>query len=370
MVKFFKTIVLIVAVAMLGLIFFDYGKDIYNDYQNELTGTYHTEGKDVQIEIPQGASAKKIASILKEAGLIKYERAFTKRLQDSKYRGKLKAGVYTLNTGMNTLEMMAALSPVVDVKEPIGTLVVPEGFTVEQIAKRCEKQGICTEQEFLNAANSITSEMFPYLADIPAGAQVNYKLQGFLFPATYDIYEDTTAQSLVKWMLETFDNYYTQDLKMRADELNLSTYEVITLASVVEREARLEEERSIISGVMFNRLKQGMMLQVCPSVLYPLTNGLYDKGKVYYEDLELDSPYNTYKYEGLPVGPICNPGIQCINAVLYPQEHNYLFYHVADEETGAHVFSETYEEHIDTQIIGGPNGISEEEAEKATEEAN
>lgn len=362
MVKLFKFIILVTAIAVLGLIFFDYGKGIYDDYQREYTGNYHTEGKDVQIEIPKGASAKKIASILKDAGLIKYERAFTKRLQDSEYRGKLKAGTYVLNTGMNTLEMMAALSPVEDVKQPIDTLVVPEGFTIEQIAKRCEKQGICSEQEFLNAVNSVTSEMFPYLADVPVGAEVKYKMQGFLFPATYDIYEDTTAQSLVKWMYETFNNYYTQDLKMRADELNLSTYEVITLASIVEREARLEEERSIIAGVMFNRLNQNMKLQVCPSVLYPLTDGLYDKGKVYYEDLEIDSPYNTYKYEGLPVGPICNPGIKCINAVLYPGEHNYLYYHVANEETGEHAFSETYEEHIDTQIIGGPNGISEEDA--------
>lgn len=365
MVKFFKFIVLVVAIAMLGIIFFDYGKGIYDDYKNELSGNYHTEGKDVQIEIPQGASAKKIASILKEAGLIKYEKAFTKRLQESEYRGKLKAGTYTLNTGMNTLEMMAALSPVADVKEPIGTLIVPEGFTIQQIAKRCEKQNICSEQEFLNAVNSVTKEKFPYLEEVPVGAEVDYKLQGFLFPATYDIYDDTTAQSLVEWMMETFDNYYTDDLKIRADELNLSTYEVITLASIVEREARVEEERAVIAGVMFNRLNQGMKLQVCPSVLYPLTKGLYDKGKVYYEDLELDSPYNTYKYEGLPVGPICNPGIACINAVLYPREHNYLYYHVADEETGEHVFSETYEEHIDTQIIGGPNGISEEEAEEA-----
>jgi UPF0755 protein len=165
-------------------------------------------------------------------------------------------------------------------------------------------------------------------------------------------------------MLQTFDNYYTEDLQERAAELGYTSFEVVTRASIVEREAKLEDERSIIAGVINNRLAAGMMLQMCPTVLYPLTDGMYDVGRVLYEDLELDSPYNTYMYEGLPAGPICNPGIACINAVLYPTESNYLYYHVADTETGAHIFTETYQEHIDTQIIGGPNGISQEDADK------
>ena len=363
MVRVFKGLVLLVATFTLCLIIYDYCKDIYADYRNELEGNYSYEGEDVVVEIPEGASVKQIASILKDKGLIKYERAFVKRLQDSKYRGRLKHGTYTLNTGMNTLEMMKVMSPVVEVAEVIDQLVVPEGFTIEQIAARCDKQGICTKQEFLNAVQSVTTSDFPYLADVPAGANVKYRLQGYLFPAVYDIYEDTTAESLVEWMLETFDNYYSESIKNRAEVLGYNSFEVLTRASIVEREAHVEDERATIAGVIDNRLKEGMLLQMCPTVLYPLTDGLYDKGKVYYEDLELDSPYNTYKYEGLPVGPICNPGMACIEAVLYPEEHTYLYYHVDDEEKGTHVFSETYQEHIDTQIIGGPNGISEDDIE-------
>ena len=116
-----------------------------------------------------------------------------------------------------------------------------------------------------------------------------------------------------------------------------------------EREAKLDEERPIIAGVINNRLEQGMMLQMCPTVLYPITAGLYDKLEVTYEDLEVESPYNTYKNTGLPVGPICNPGAVSMNAVLYPEEHNYLYYHVDDEEIGNHIFTETYEEHVGTQ---------------------
>lgn len=367
MIKFIKTLILTAASLALCMILYDYCRDFYDDYMDDYKGTYSYEGEDVQVVIPEGASADEIADILKDAGLIKYKSAFKRRLQESdEYRGKLHSGTYTLNTGMNTLEMMEVLSPAIEVDEPIDYLVVPEGFTIEQIAERCEEQGICTEQEFLNAINSVTTADFPYLEDVPNGANVEYKLQGYIFPATYDIYPDTTAESLVDWMLETFDNYYTEDIRSRAEELGYSSFELLTRASIVEREAKVDDERPVIAGVINNRLYNDMPLQMCPTVLYPLTEGRYNQSQVYYTDLELDSPYNTYLYSGLPVGPICNPGIACINAVLYPAEHNYLYYHVADEESGTHIFTETYEEHVDTQIIGGPNGV-QEDSEDGTE---
>lgn len=368
-IRFIKGIILIVAVVVLCLVVKDYIKEFYDAYQYELTNTETTQGVDVVVVIPEGASVEEIASILKDNGLIEYERAFTKRLQESEYRGKLKSGTYTLNTGMNTLDMMAAMSPDYDEILPIDQLVVPEGFTIEMIAARCEEQGICTSDEFIRAVSSVTSADFPYLEDLPAGTPVKYKLQGYIFPATYDIYEDTTAESLVEWMLETFDNYYTEDMQERAAELGYSSFDVVTMASIVEREAKVDSERATIAGVINNRLEADMPLQMCPTVLYPLTDGMYNQSQVYYEDLELDSPYNTYVNSGLPSGPICNPGLACINAVLYPEEHSYYYYHVDDEEAGTHIFTETYEEHIDTQIIGGPNGVPVE-GEDGTEESD
>ncbi|MBE5953725.1 MAG: endolytic transglycosylase MltG [Lachnospiraceae bacterium] len=364
-IRFIKVIILVVAVVALSLIVKDYIKGYYDDYKFELEGMDSFEGEDVVVTIPEGASAKEIAKILKDKGLIQYPNAFVKRLQDSQYRGKLKSGTYTLNTGMNTLEMMAAMCPEFEEIVPIDYLVIPEGFTIEMIAARCEEQDICSADEFLREVNSVTSADFPYLDDLPAGIPVKYKLQGYIFPATYDIYEDTTAASLVDWMLDTFDNYYTEDMQARAAELGYSSFDVVTRASIVEREAKVASERAVIAGVINNRLRADMPLQMCPTVLYPLTDGMYDQSQVYYEDLELESRYNTYLYEGLPVGPICNPGLDCINAVLYPEEHGYYYYHVDDEEAGTHIFTETYEEHIDTQIIGGPNGVPEEEAEEA-----
>lgn len=359
MIRIIKGIILAVATVFLCMIIYEQFTTYYDAYMEEYQGTYSYVGEDVTVVIPEKASVKKIASILKEAGLIEYERAFVNRLKDSEYRGRLKHGTFVLNTGMNTLEMMEVLSPVDEVNKPIDTLVIPEGFTIEQIADRCEKQDICTASEFINAVNSITTADFPYLADVPAGADVKYKLQGYLFPATYDIYADTTAKSLVEWMLDTFEYHYSGEIEKQAMIMNLNSYEVITRASIIEREARVHEERAIIAGVINNRLSTGMPLQMCPTVLYPLTDGLYNKGQVYYEDLELESPYNTYKYTGLPVGPICNPGKDCINAVLYPETHNFLYYHVDNEEEGTHIFTENYEDHIDTQIIGGPNGVQE-----------
>lgn len=355
--RFVKTIILIVAVISLGSIVKDYVKGFYDEYKYEVEGTETREGVDVVVTIPEGASAEEIANILKDKGLIKYPKAFIKRLQDSEYRGRLSSGTYTLNTGMNTLDMMAAMCPTYQEILPIDQLVVPEGFTIEMIAERCEEQGICSADEFLREVSSVTTADFPYMQDIPAGIPVKYKLQGYIFPATYDIYEDTTAKSLVEWMLETFDNYYTEDMQARAEELGYSSFDVVTRASIVEREAKVATERAIIAGVINNRLRSGMNLEMCPTVLYPLTNGMYDQSQVLYEDLSIDSEYNTYLNSGLPVGPICNPGLDCINAVLYPEEHSYYFYHVDDEEAGTHIFTETYEEHIDTQIIGGPNGV-------------
>lgn len=330
--------------ALVGIIY-DYVKVYYDEYMEEYKGVKSTVGVDVVVEIPQGASIKEVAAILHKKGLIKYERAFVKRKQ-KEYAEDISPGTFTLNTGMTTLQMMEAMTLPEDVKEVVDRLTVPEGFSIDQIAERCEKQGICSARDFKNAVKSVTKSEFPYLADVPAGANVRYKLEGYLFPATYEIYKDTTAETLVKYMLETFDDYYDEEIQLRADYLGMTSYEVITKASMIEREAKLSNERRIISGVIENRLKEGMLLQVDPTVLYPMTEGMYDVKELLYEDLEYESPYNTYLHEGLPVGPICNPGISCIQAAIYPDEHQYLYYKLIDEDAGTHEFYEYYDDFI------------------------
>ena len=156
MVKVIKGVILVVAIIALARLSYNHIRTYYDAYMDEYKGTESTQGQDVSVTIPEGASVKEIAQILKANGLIKYPHAFTKRLQDSEYRGKLHGGTYTLNTGMTTLQMMAVMSPTMEADKPIDYLVVPEGFTVEMIAARCEEQGICTETEFLNACKSVT----------------------------------------------------------------------------------------------------------------------------------------------------------------------------------------------------------------------
>lgn len=343
-----KPLIIISVILVVVLVSMIYGYSQYKIYQDEYQGTESTEGEDVIVVIPEGAATKQIAKILKEKGLIQFPSAFVKRVKESEYRGSLQPGEFTLNTGMSTQEMIEILGHVEKTKEIKATLTIPEGFSIEQIAKRVESEGLFTEEEFLDAVQENTYS-YDFLDSIPEGVNVTYRLQGFLFPATYDIYDDTTAHDLVDMMLKKFSEVYDADMRNQAAALNYTAFEMVTRASIVEREAKLDEERSIIAGVINNRLEEGMMLQMCPTVLYPITNGLYDKSEVTYDDLEVDSLYNTYKYTGLPVGPICNPGQVSMEAVLNPAQHNYLYYHVDNEETGSHIFTETYQEHVETQ---------------------
>lgn len=343
-----KPLIVTAVILVIVLVTMIYGYSQYKIYQDEYQGTESTEGEDVVVVIPEGAATKQIAKILQEKGLIQFPSAFVKRVKESEYRGSLQPGEFTLNTGMSTKEMIEILGHVEKPKEIKATLTIPEGFSIEQIAKRVEAEGLFTEQEFLDAVQENTYS-YDFLESIPENVSVAYRLQGFLFPATYDIYDDTTAHDLVDMMLQKFSDVYDADMRNQAEAMNYTAFEVVNRAAIVEREAKLDDERPIIAGVINNRLTEGMMLQMCPTVLYPITNGLYDKSEVTYDDLEVDSVYNTYKYTGLPAGPICNPGAVSLQAVLNPAEHNYLYYHVDNEETGSHIFTETYEEHVGTQ---------------------
>ncbi len=343
-----KVLIVIAVVCILAYIGYTNVKAMYDEYMEEYAGTESTSGTDVTVEIPEGSSVKAIAAILKEAGLITYEYAFVQRVKESEYRGKLQAGTFTLNTGMSTLEMIETLSYIAPTKTVVDTITIPEGYSIEQIAARVEEKGICTATEFLTEVENYASEAF-FSTDGVSTTGAKYALQGYLFPATYNIYEDTTAASLIEAMLTKFDDVWTGAYSTRAAELGYTEYEVLIMASIVEREAAVEDERAVIAGVIYNRLEIGMLLQMCPTVLYPLTDGAYDVTELTYADLELDSNYNTYLYSGLPCGPICNPGQASIEAVLYPDDNNYLYYHTSDAGDGSHIFSETYEEHLNTQ---------------------
>lgn len=298
------------------------------------------DNSEVIIEIPKGMPTKEIGVLLKDNGCIKSEYTFYLRVRDSEYATKLNYGTFTLRKNMSLTEIIEILANNYYLEETVK-ITFPEGYSIEQMAVLLEEKQIVRQEEFLSAL----SEEYDYefIKYIPDG-EYKYKLQGFLFPSTYEFKKSVTAKEIVDKMLETFEKKYSE---LSSDYSNV--FEIVTRASVIEKEAKLDNERFIISGVISNRIEKDMLLQIDACVLYPLTDGLYNKSRLLYADLEVDSLYNTYKYKGLPVGAICNPGIVSIEAALNPEVHEWFYYHTDEvKKDGSHIFTKTYEEHVKT----------------------
>ncbi len=222
---------------------------------------------------------------------------------------------------------------------------IPEGFTLEQIAARLEDEGMVGKEAFISACQDYMQNIdpsFSFLNDIPSS--VNFLLEGYLFPDTFEVRRGITARELIDVMLHRFNEVFNEDNRRRASEMGFTLHEIVTLASIVEKEARVAEERPIISAVFHNRLQSpGMsLLQSCATVQYALGEV---KPVLLYEDLEIDSPYNTYLYPYLPPGPIASPGEDALEAALYPAEVDYLYFVYKEDGSGTHYFSTTLQEH-------------------------
>ena len=259
----------------------------------------------------------------------------------------LRFGTFEIPKGAGLEHIINTLASGGALKEET-MFTVPEGYTIEMIAQKLENEGICSESEFLEAVEQDYDYWF--IDEIPKGADVKYKLQGFLFPETYAIGEDMTAKDIVNVMLSQFDKQFTEEMLGKVKEQRKTVYDIVIEASIIERETVLDNERAMVAGVIKNRLNINMKLQMCPTALYPITNGIYDKTTVTTEDTKVDSPYNTYENYGLPVGPIANPGLESLKAALEPAEHDYLYYHVDSKKNdGSHIFTKNYQDHLNTQ---------------------
>ncbi|MGN0242762.1 MAG: endolytic transglycosylase MltG [Lachnospiraceae bacterium] len=313
----------------------------------ELFDTTSTIGEEITITIPEGATASEIADILKDAGLIQFERAFLMKLNGSEHSGALQFGRFVLNKGMTLDDIIGSLVKDGGNRKSVQ-VTFPEGFSVEQMGMRLEKQGVCKAEAFYKAANQ-TNYDYAFLKTIPANREVNYILQGYLYPDTYSFYVKEKARDVVKKMLSNFETRLPDNYQTLLEKQHITMYQAVTLASMVEKETRVASEKPTIAGVFYNRMKANMPLQIDATVVYAVTNGTYqldnEEGVVTYADLEIESRYNTYKYTGIPVGPICNPDVSSLVAVLKPEQHKYLYYHTDGTDSGSHVFSETYAEH-------------------------
>lgn len=217
------------------------------------------------------------------------------------------------------------------------TIVVPEGLTAEETFELFWTRGISRPQAFRNALTN------PQLvASIVRGAP---DLEGFLFPDTYEVTRSTSARQIVEAMLANFRRQFTLELRERARQKGLTLRDAVTLASIVQKETSLPREAPIIAGVYWNRLRRGMRLQADPTVAYALKRDGKWTGTLYRSDYGYESPYNTYLHEGLPPGPICDPGLAALKAAISPAKTDFLYF-VADR-AGGHMFSRTFEEHRD-----------------------
>ncbi|MFO1443027.1 endolytic transglycosylase MltG [Bacillus sp. Bva_UNVM-123] len=301
--------------------------------------------KEKQIDIPIGSSASSIGKILEENGIIKDARVF-------KYYVKLRnetgfmAGNYTLKPSMTIPEIISNLKTGKIQEELVFKMTIPEGKQLEQIASIiAEKTNKNADDVFkkLNEKAFIESLMAKYpdiLTDEIFNKNIKYPLEGYLFPATYPFYkEDPTIEEIVSAMLDKTVSV-VRGYHAEIEEREMTVHQLLTMASLIEEEATQKVDRDQISSVFYNRMKIGMPLQTDPTVLY--AQGEH-KSRVVYKDLEIDSPYNTYKHPGLTPGPIANAGVTSIEAALFPEETDYLYFLATP--TGEVLFSKTLEEH-------------------------
>ena len=316
---------------------------------------FHQEQRDVVdengnvtgTETVSVADIGSVARALKDAGIIEYKSLFRFYSMISNADVKIDPGTYELSTIYDYRAIVKKMQFGSD--SQVRTMVTfPEGFTMEDIFKRLEENKICKYDDLMECAANYQFG-YAFLEGIEYGDA--RRLEGFLFPDTYEFYQGMTADAAIDKFLQTFHYKLTAEMWELAEAKGLTMREIVTIASMVEKEAANDDERATIAGVIYNRLNANMYLGIDATVQYALPER---KAVLTYDDLGIDSPYNTYKNLGLPAGPIASPGMPSINAAFKPASHNY-YYYALDEASGTHRFFTNSSEHdafVKTQSYG------------------
>ncbi len=299
----------------------------------------HNSEEEIQVSIPQGAGSSYIAVILYEAGVIDSEIGFKIYAKIKGAGSSMQAGVYNFSPSMSIGLIIDNLT-----SGNTGTaelFTIPEGYTISQIAELVEAEGLTTEEEFLDAAENgeYDYEFLKYVPDTGAN-----RLEGFLFPETYSFPIGITAEEIINTMLGQFEKTITEEDYEAIEKSGYNLYEIITIASIVEKETPLEEEAPLVSSVFFNRLDIGMSLGSCATVNYA-TGKVGEGVEPTAADLVIDSPYNTRANVGIPPGPICSPSSMAIKATIYPEKTDYLYFVVETAGSKNSVFTTNLEDH-------------------------
>lgn len=299
----------------------------------------------VPYTLKQGTSTATVADELAQNGLIKNALAFKVYLKMKSEGSEFKAGDYEFTHGLTYDQIITKLDNAEVVVPKTMKFTIPEGYTVTQIADKLSEAGYVDRDAFMRLVDDPSSLKLAQELKVPTGDGILHPLEGYLFPATYDLpIESTESDIIANMLLATRTKLRSIDnLDAQLKERNLTVHQLLTEASLVEREVVVPEERAQVAGVIDNRLKQKMKLQIDATVQYALGK---QKDRLLYSDLKIDSPYNTYLHEGLPPGPIANPGLDAIKAALAPEASEYLYYVTKKDGTGGHLFAQTYQEHL------------------------
>jgi UPF0755 protein len=282
------------------------------------------------INIPEGASFRQVATLLEKEQIIASRWGFLFLGKLTSADRRILPGEYALHAGMRPPDILARIQNGQVMLHPV---TIPEGFTVAEIAELLDGRGFIDAKEFLALAHDRDFILSALQLDLPS-------LEGYLYPNTYYISRRVKAKDFLTMLVDSFWKVFTPEMRARAAEINLTVHQVLTLASVIEKETGTQEERELISSVFHNRLRRRIPLQSDPTVIYGL---LTFDGNLKKRDLDKVTPYNTYRVTGLPPGPIANPGLQSIRAALYPAPSTYLYF--VSKNNGTHQFSSTLAEH-------------------------
>ena len=323
MLKLIKRFLLLAAISILFL---------SSWFAFEFWGTPKKPADKILYEIKKGEGAKSLAEHLKEEGIIQKKTAFLLGHALFYSQKIIKAGEYVFEC---PLSIQKVLHIITEGKILLHAATIPEGLTRLEIANHLESLGFAEHEAFLKA-----SEDTSVISAIDRDAR---DLEGYLFPETYFFPKGVTVERIVSSMTTQFKDTFSEEWTRRAEEIGFSLREIIILASLIEKETSLPDERPLVSAVFHNRLKKRMKLDCDPTIIYALKQDGQFKDHLRTKDMRLDSPYNTYLYGGLPPGPIANPGKESITAALYPADNNFLFF-VAKND-GSHHFSRSFQEH-------------------------
>jgi UPF0755 protein len=315
---------------------------LVND-QDLLLNPTNPAGDPVEFSIAPDQTVDSILIGLESKGLIPDAEAARNFLVYTGLDTQIQSGDFTLNPALPAIEVLAAL---LDSRSRDVTLIILAGWRLEEIAASLPTTGLeISAEEFMTAAGK-RGYAVGIMQEIPAGVN----LEGFFPPGNYQVERALEAEDLVRLLLNEFDALLPYEIKTGIEQQGLSLYQGVILASIVEREAVLEEEMPIIASVFYNRLAIGMLLETDPTVQYAIgynaNQGTWWTNPLSFSDLEYDSPYNTYLYPGLPPTPIANPSLSALQAVAFPAQTPYYYFRAACDDSGRHNFSQTYEEHL------------------------